>query len=172
VASERRRGTFSDVLRSVAVLAALLLGLALVGKFFTVEPDHAGSAVDPAAVVGGAAKRAGVPLWAPRSLPEGWRATAAELRGEVWHVGVVTDEDNYIGLEQAKASEREAVRQFAPESRASGQVSVAGRDWARRVEADGDTVYVRREGNATLLVIGSAPRAQIERYISSLVASS
>jgi hypothetical protein len=170
--TERRRGTFSDVLRSVAVLAALLLALVLVGKFFTVEPDHAGSSVDPNAVVGDAAERAGVPLWAPRSLPEGWRATAAELRGDVWHIGVVTQHDDYIGLEQTKASIRETVRRFAPESVAAGHIGIGGRQWGRRGESDGDTVYVRWDGSTTLLVVGSGPPAQIERYISSLVSSS
>lgn len=166
--SARKPSTFADVLRTVLVMAAVLLGIALVGRVFTIDPGPPASTLDPAQVAPRAARDAGVPLYAPRSLPAGWRATAAEMRGDVWHVGVVTVDEDYIGMEQARASSADTLRRFAKGSRADGTVRVGGDLWSRRTEADGDTVYVRRAGSTTLLVIGSAPRQQLERYLSSL----
>jgi hypothetical protein len=141
VNARRRPGTFSDVLRTVAVMAAILLLIAIIDRVFRVDPAKEASGVDPAQMAAGAAARAGVPLYAPKSLPDGWRATSAELRGEgVWHVGVVTRGNDYIGLEQAKASTGALVRQFAKGSRADGSVQISGEPWSRRTEADGDTV--------------------------------
>lgn len=166
--SSRRPSKFSDVLRSVAVLAALMLSLVVVGKIFTIDPDHAGSDVDPAAVAAQTARQVGVPLWAPPSLPNGWRATAATWRDDAWHVGVVTGGEKYIGLEQTSSSVTDALRRFSPHSRDDGSTRIGGAVWSRRAESDGDTVYVRRAGKATLVVLGSAPQTQIERYIASL----
>lgn len=165
--SARQPSTFADVLRTVLVMAAVLLGIALVGKVFTVDPGTPRSTLDPREVAPRAAREAGVPLTVPQSLPAGWRATAAERRGEVWHVGVVTADDEYIGLEQDTASQRDMLRRFAPQSRPAGEVSIGGREWDRRTEPDGDTVYLRRDGATTVLVVGSAPRRQIETYIAS-----
>lgn len=150
-------------------MAAILLLIAIIDRVFRVDPGKEASGVDPAQVASAAADQTGVALYVPKSLPDGWHATSAELRGEgVWHVGVVTSGNDYIGLEQAKASTRDLVRQFAKGSRVDGRVQIAGEPWSRRTEADGDTVYVRRAGPTALLVVGSAPRDQIERYISSL----
>lgn len=166
--SARKPSTFADVLRTVLVMAAVLLGIAAVGKAFTVDPGPPASTLDPAQVAPRAARDAGVPLYVPRSLPAGWRATAAEMRGDVWHVGVVTADEDYIGIEQAQASSADTLRRFAKGSRADGAVRVDGDLWSRRTEADGDTVFVRRAGSTTVLVIGSAPRQLVERYLSSL----
>lgn len=169
--SARKPSTFADVLRTVLVFGVVLLGIALIGKVYTVDPGEPKATVDPAGVVPGAARQAGTALWAPLTLPVGWHANAAEWRGDVWHIGVITAAGDYIGLEQAKSSTRAAVREFAGGSRAAGQVNIGGHAWSRRTEADGDTVYVRRTGETTILVIGSAPPRQIERYISSLVST-
>ncbi|HSI27080.1 MAG TPA: DUF4245 domain-containing protein [Aeromicrobium sp.] len=166
--SARKPSTFADVLRTVLVMAAVLLGIAVVGRVFTVDPGPPPSTLDPAEVAPHAARDAGVPLYAPRSLPPGWRATAAEMRGDVWHIGVVTADEDYIGMEQAQASSADTLRRFAKGSRADGDVRVGGVLWSRRTEADGDTVFLRRAGSTTLLVIGSAPRQQLESYLSSL----
>jgi hypothetical protein len=170
--SARKPSTFADVLRTVVVMAAVLLGIALVGKVFTVDPGTPESSLEPAEVAPRVAGDAGVPLYAPRALPEGWRATAAEMRGDVWHVGVVTSADDYIGLEQVQASATTTLRRFAKDSRPAGTVRIGGDVWPRRTEADGDTIYLRRAEATTLLVIGSAPRQELERYLSSLVSTS
>ena len=60
------------------------------------------------------------------------------------------------------------VDDFAPKSQATGTVQLGGNAWQLRTESDGDRIYVRDFGETSVLVIGSARRSELERYISSL----
>ena len=76
---------------------------------------------------------------------------------------MLTPDDRYIGLEQATVSAPGIVDDFAPKSRVTGTVELAGATWQVRAESDGDRVYVRDFGETSVLVIGSAKRADVER---------
>jgi len=165
----RKSGSFVDALRTIGVLGALLIASFFVGKFFTVHPDRPASVVPLDDAVTGARAIAKFDVIAPKRLPAGADATSARFTPETWHLGVLTKDNEYLGLEQAASRPATLVQDFAPKSRAVGSSRVAGRVWVTRAEPDGDRVYVRDFGKTSVLVISSASRAQTERYVSSLV---
>lgn len=152
-------------------MGALLVGVFAVGKLVTVTPDRPERQVELADAVAGARAAAKFDVIAPRGLPNGWIANSARFGPEAWHLGVLTPEDEYIGLEQSTTSAKGIVEDFAPKSRPVGEARLAGEVWQVRTEADGDRVYLRDVGETSVLVIGSASRAELERYVSSLASA-
>jgi predicted regulator of Ras-like GTPase activity (Roadblock/LC7/MglB family) len=140
----------------------------VVGQLVTVTPDRPERRIELADAVAGARAAARFDVIAPRKLPKGWVANSARFGPDAWHLGVLTPQNRYIGLEQAATSAAGVVGDFAPKSRAAGAVRLNGTVWQVRTESDGDRVYVRDVGKTSVLVIGSAPRAELERYVSSL----
>jgi hypothetical protein len=170
--STRGNPAMGDIVRSVFVIGLVLLGLYGVGQLFTSGSDKAEvKTVDYAAVVGQARPAATFPLLAPTELPPGWRATSARFQTNGWHLGVLTDDDDYVGLEQIRSSVDRAVDRFAEGSRAAGTADVDGVTWTVRKGPDGRWTYVRDEDGLTTLLNTSASRAVLERYLSSLSTS-
>ena len=158
-----------DILRSVVVLGLIVVALYGIGRFlFTQEPDDPTPSVDYATIVDQVRPVAEFEVLAPASLPEGWKANRATYDIEGWHLGVLTDDEEYIGLDQAKVSETRAVQRFAEGSKADGTAEIEGETWSVREGPNDRTTYVRRVGDATAVVIGTASRPVIERYISTL----
>jgi len=170
--SSRGNPALGDIVRSVVVISVILLGVFFIGKIMTVEPEHPTSTIDYQSALKSARPVADFDLLGPTSLPKGWRATSARYDKDSWHLGVVTDDDEYVGLEQLRASAKETIGKFADGSRADGSVTIDGTRWDRRSGPDGESTYVRRDGDMTVLVTGSTTRAEVERYVSSLSASS
>lgn len=160
------------MLRSIAVIGVIVAAVAVFTAFLRDDPPDPGAkAVDYRDIAAQAREAVGYPLLAPPSLPDGWRSNSARLdpgAPPAWHLGVVTDGGEYIGLEQQDASVREMVRQHAEGSEPQGADDVAGHRWKVRTDGDGNTTYVRHADGATVLVTGDAPSAQIESYIESL----
>jgi hypothetical protein len=168
----RGSSSFVDALRTIGVLGALLIASFFVGQIMTVKPDRPQERVALGDAVKGAKSVARFSVVAPRALPKGWVATSARFHPDSWHLGVLTIRNRYIGLEQAESTPATMIHDFAPRSRTRGTVDIAGRPWQMRTEADGDRIYVRDFGATSVLVIGSARRVELERYVASLVASS
>jgi hypothetical protein len=169
--STRGNPSMGDIVRSVVVIGLIVLGLYAFGKLFTQEPESPVDAIDYATIVEQARPVAGFDLLAPSSLPKGWKATSASLNIDWWHLGVLTKDDEYIGLEQIKGSTDRAVDRFADGSKADGKADVAGEAWSVRKGPLKRTTYVRSEGDVTTLVVGTTSRSVIEDYISSLSTS-
>jgi hypothetical protein len=160
-----------DIVRSVAVIGLIVLGLYAFGQLFTQEPESATPEVDYAQIVEQARPAVDFDLLAPASLPAGWKATTARLKPEWWHLGVLTDDEEYLGLEQVTVSVNRAIDRFAEESRADGTAEVAGETWTVRTGPDDRTSYLRRADGVTTVVVGTPSRRVIESYIASLSAS-
>ncbi|WP_332643378.1 DUF4245 domain-containing protein [Aeromicrobium sp.] len=169
--SSRGNPSMGDVVRSVAVLSALVLALWGFGQLFTKTPDSAVKPIDYVATVNSARPAAQFELLAPSSLPQGWVATSAQFTPTTWHLGVVTDDDEYVGLEQRKGDAKRLVATYAKDSKSAGSVTIDGKEWDLRKAPDGDVTYVRTVSGLTTLVTGEAPRAEVEDYVSSLSAS-
>ena len=174
--SSRGNPSMGDIARSIAVLGAIILALFALGRLFTVTPDEPTQSVDYRSAVESSRTVADFELLAPDSLPEGWRATSVRFEPDSWHLGVLTDEDDYVGLEQVTADTGRAIERFANGSRDEGTTVVEGETWSLRTGPRDDLTYVRRDsaasdGGMTIVVTGSAPRVVMERYISSLSGS-
>ena len=171
--SSRGNPSMSDIVRSVAVLGAIILALFALGRLLTVTPDEPARTVDYQSAVESSRTVAEFDVFAPRSLPEGWRATSVRFEQDSWHLGVVTADDDYVGLEQVEADPQRAVERFANGSRSYGDTVVGGETWSLRTGPGDDLTYVRRDtgpadGGMTIVVTGTAPRQVMESYISSL----
>jgi hypothetical protein len=155
----------------VVVLSLIVLALYGFGKFFTREPESPTPAVDYATVVDQVRPVADFTVLAPPSLPKGWQANRAVYDIEGWHLGVLTADEEYISLDQAEVGVDRAVTRFADGSKADGEAEIGGDTWSVRKGPEGRTTYVRREGGATAVVIGTPSRSVIEKYISTLSTS-
>ena len=88
---------------AMVVLVVLLVAWVAIQSLVKDQPDSAVRTVDYAQVVAPAREAAKFDLVAPASLPKGWRATSVTFRDTLpqhWHLGVLTDDDRYVGLEQ------------------------------------------------------------------------
>jgi len=166
----RGNPAMGDVLRSVLVLGAVVLGLWFVGQLVTVTPDKPTSDADWRTAASGVEARAGFVPLVPDELPDGWRATRAELLGDRWQMNVVTKDGEFVGLTQrpgdANALE-DLVEDRAPEAKSADDVEVDGRTW-QHFTAGEERTYARLVGKQAVVVTGTASTKQFEAYLASL----
>lgn len=172
--ADNRNASLGDMARSIFVISALLFGLAALGYWFQVKPDDKVKAVDYVTAVKAARSDASFAVLAPASLPKGWKATSVRYesgaRGQ-WHLGVMTDKGEYIGLEQSGLGTQRAIESFAPDTEAKGNATVGGEPWQLRESKRGETTLVREDGDITIIVTGTASRPVIEDYAATLSSS-
>ena len=168
--SSRGNPSLGDMIRSIVVLGLIVGALFAFGVLFRSTPDSPVEPVDYAATVAEVRDSVDYPVLAPSQLPEGWRATSARFKpGEdhAWHLGVLTDDDEYLGLEQATVAETTLIKKFAEDSTPSGKMRVNGEQWQLRDGGD-RIVAVREFDGASTLVIGSVDTQVLRSYVSSL----
>lgn len=161
------------------MVGALVVLVGLIGVWLALhaltgnDPPSPVQTVDYTRDVPTARKAAGFDLVAPPRLPSGWRATTVSftpgLRSH-WHLGVLTDQGRYVGLEQSTESVTSMVRAYVDESAARGTpLDVSGQSWSTYTDARGDLALARREGRTTTVVIGHrVPRSDLVSYTASL----
>lgn len=136
------------------------------------EPSTPVRTVDYHQTLGYAREHADFHLLAPPRLPQGWRATSVTFvpRGQQrWHLGVLTDRNQYVGLEQADRPVRGMVTEYVDPDAERGQpVTVRGRTWSTWSDAGGDHALVRRSGDTTTLVVGPVDPDVLVGYVRSL----
>jgi hypothetical protein len=157
---------------AVAVLVALVLGYVGVRSLISSPLDDERT-VDYARVVPDVRKAATLSILAPASLPKGWRATSVRFTDDPpqrWHLGVLTDQNRYVGLEQAAQPVSAMVREYVDSAASRGEpVRVGSRTWATYSDPGGDLALVRRAGQTTTLVVGhEVPRGTLARYVAVL----
>lgn len=161
----------SDILRSMVVITVIILALWGIGKFFSTDPGDPVKTIDFAQVVSQARPAADFDLAAPATLPQGWRATSARFDPNSWHLGLQTDDDEYLGVEQLKLSVDRAFDRFAEGSKSAGTTDLDGVTWTVRKGPKKYWTYARDVDGMTMLVNGTTSRAELERYIASLTTS-
>lgn len=176
-AAGRRRGGAADLVRSLAVLAVVLVGVVV---FVQAEdkPSATVQAVDytvPVTVLRGAAPW---PVLAPATPPPGW--TANHVRT---HVATASDPTSmldlgfYVKSAHAYAAVEQSdapgwlTTQLGTAARRTGTTDVGGVAWQTWTSSAGQTALVRAVGASTLVVDGkSASDAVIRRLAASLTA--
>jgi hypothetical protein len=121
--------------------------------------------------LGFAREQADFPLVAPDSLPAGWRATSAEFVPEPgrWHLGLLTDEDRYVGLEQSRRPVEKMIETYVdPEAVRGREVEVDGEPWRTWTDGAGDTALVRVEDGVTTLVVGTPELDVLVDFVETL----
>jgi hypothetical protein len=178
--------------RSFAGMVGALLVLVLgIGVFVVlrdlgrVDPGGPGRPVDYATPARFAQHAAHFELLTPPRLPDGWVATSVRFddnpEKQSWHLGVLTDKQRYIGVEQAERPVAAMVADFVDKDATDdGAVEIDGKSWTRwtdpgrdpdadpSVASEGDLALVRRSGGATTLVVGTVGEDELTAYAGSL----
>ena len=116
-------------------------------------------------------------LFAPATLPTGWRATSAGYVSGTdahWHLGLLTDSAKYVGIEESRASTEDLVEQYVDQDAVRGKdVTLGGETWQTWTDAGGDYALVRAvevggRPYESVLVGGSAAEAAIRQFAGTL----
>ncbi len=110
----------------------------------------------------------------PPSLPSGWKAIGAGVRGNGWEMDFETAAGNHISIRQQTRVLQDMVREYVDEDASDdGIVRVGGEygdEWRAFSDGQGDqAVAVMLEDNEVLLVFGTAPADELRVFASSLV---
>lgn len=120
-----------------------------------------------------AQEQAGFEILAPPELPEGWRSTSVRYTpgvDERWHLGLLTEEGRYVGVEQARSTERNMIEAHVDvEAQRGDAVTVGGERWQTWADEGGDLALVRRGEEMTTLVVGhEVPLERLVAFTASL----
>lgn len=175
--SSERAGRYqrsaAGMIGAMIVLVALVIAFVLFRDANRNDPANPVKAVDYAQAADYARGEATFDLVAPESLPDGWQATSARYvpgRNDSWHVGMLTGEGRYVGLEQSDSSVRSMVEEFVdPEAAEGDPVDVDGSPWQTWSDDGGDLALVREAGGTTTLVVGhDVPEAVLADFVGRL----
>lgn len=171
--SGRYQRSVGGMVGAMVVLVAAVVGWVGFRSVVGDDPDDPVDSVAYADDVPAARDAADFALVAPPRLPEGWRATTVRFTDrpdQHWHLGVLTDEGEYVGLEQGDDSVEDMVEQYVDADATPGDpVDVAGTPWTTYSDSGDDLALVRREGDTTTLVVGSGvPRSELVDYAATL----
>ena len=167
------------MMSGIVALAVALV--AAIGWYYVGRPDESAQPVKtvewaPWVKSGRADGR--LRLVAPEALPTGWRATSASYRSGVdprWHLGMLTDNGKYVGVEESEERASDLVEQFVDANATQGEdVQIDGNDWQTWTDGGGDYALVLTlespEGHPeSVLVGGSAPDREIRDFAATLV---
>ena len=134
-------------------------------------------AIDYSAAVQGARTDGKLTVLAPDRLPLGWKATSATYTRGVsptWHLGILTNDTKYVGVEEARESIDDLVEEHVDENAKRGvDVTIGGEKWQTWTDAEGDYAVARaldgpKGAEESVLVVGSAPEREVRRIAGSL----
>jgi hypothetical protein len=171
--SETRSGYRSSF---AGLVGALLASLAVVGVFFlgTVlnqQDDSTPPTQDYTAELAVARAEAPFRVLAPEPAPSGWRATSSEYVGagpeKSWHLGFLTDDGKYVGLEQGNAVPQAFVQDKTPADQPGPPLQIDGKHW-QTLTGDHETALVLFGQDVTTVVTGTAPESELIVFARSL----
>ena len=134
-------------------------------------------AIDYSAAVQRARTDGKLSVLAPDRLPLGWKATSATYTRGVsptWHLGMLTDDTKYVGVEEARASIDDLVEEHVDENAKRGKdVTIGGKKWQTWTDAEGDYAVARaldgpKGTKESVLVVGAAPASQVRELAGAL----
>ncbi|HEU4948559.1 MAG TPA: DUF4245 domain-containing protein [Kribbella sp.] len=111
----------------------------------------------------------------PAPMPSGWTATSVEFRAPdqrpiTWHLGVVTSEKRYVGLEQSNVTANSYQSNELGKTEADGTSSVNGVIWQRKtlLDREGEHALVLISSGVTTIVTGNAGYPALETFAATL----
>jgi hypothetical protein len=111
----------------------------------------------------------------PAPMPAGWTATSVEFRTPeqspiTWHLGIVTNEKKYVGLEQSNVTGPKFQSEELGKTTDDGTSSVEGVTWQRKVllERKNENALVLVGSGVTTIVVGNAGYPALEAFASVL----
>ncbi|MEV0797735.1 DUF4245 domain-containing protein [Kribbella sp. NPDC050281] len=111
----------------------------------------------------------------PEPMPSGWTATSVEFGTPeqapiTWHLGTVTNEKKYVGLEQSNVTGGKFQSDKLGRTSDDGTSTVGGVTWQRKVLLDRkeENALVLVGSGATTIVTGNAGYPALEAFASAL----
>jgi hypothetical protein len=160
-----------DMVRSVVLLALVVGAVVALGSLWDRDQARPVDAVDYQGQLGAARDLADYRVLAPEGLGAGWVPTSVDLQssgGTVrWHLGFLTPQQDYVGLEQADIEPDELVQRYAGGLRRAGAVQVGGESW-QLYRGSVDTALVRRQGEVATVVVGTAGSDVLRTFAAAL----
>jgi hypothetical protein len=110
-------------------------------------------------------------------LPLGWKATSATYTRGVsptWHLGTLTNDGKYVGVEEARTSIDALVEEHVDADAQRGKdVTIGSEQWQSWTDAGGDYAVARavrgpKGAEESVLVVGTAPADQVRAFAGSL----
>jgi hypothetical protein len=160
------------------MIGSLIVLLGVVAAFVVFRDVNRADPADPVQPVDFrgpaeyARSEAPFPLLAPRRLPPGWVATSVRYTAgdePAWHLGTLTDEERYVGLEQSTAPTEDLVEEYVdPDAVRRDDVELEGRTWQAWTDAGDDLALVHETPKVTTLVVGRVPQATLGEFIATL----
>jgi hypothetical protein len=154
-----------------SLLPLVVICLLIVGwQAFRQSGDEQIRTVDASSTVQATANRASYPLVVPTGLASGYRTTSAHTdagsAGEgdpvTLQIGYLTPKGEYAGFVESDDPRADALTAVLAGAREKGSVALAGGTWTRETTGRGETALVRRSGDVTLVVTGSASDGELE----------
>jgi hypothetical protein len=111
----------------------------------------------------------------PEPMPSGWTATSVEFRAPqqspvTWHLGVVTAQQKYVGLEQSNVTANAYQFDKLGKTADDGTSTVAGVAWQRKklLDRDKEQALVLIGSGATTILTGNAGYQALETFAAAL----
>jgi hypothetical protein len=111
----------------------------------------------------------------PEPMPSGWQATSVEFLAPeqapmTWHLGVVTDQKKYVGLEQSNVIRPQFQSDKLGRTSDDGTATVGNVVWQRKILLDrkGENALVLAGSGVTTIVTGNAGYPALEAFASTL----
>jgi len=161
-----------DMLRSMLVLVLIVGALWAVNSLlFSQDSSTPVRAVSYRGQLADARQMADYQVLGPAGLGASWVPTSVDLRRSGpsvrWHLGFLTPNREYVGLEQGDRAPRRIVRRYVAGLQPSGALTIAGSPWQLYRGAT-DTALVRQDGGAVTVVVGTAPTGDLVGFARSL----
>ncbi len=169
-----RRGyqtSFAGMIGAMLVLLAVVAAFVVFRDTLREPPPSPVRAVEYLQPAEYARDQAAFDLLAPRDLPDGWIVTSVRWTADTqaWHLGLLTDEGRYVGLEQADELVSTMVREYVDEDAVQGgDVDIDGVGWQFWTDEGGDTALVRETPKVTTLVVSTAGLGTLEEFVRTL----
>ncbi len=153
----------------LVVLVGGFVGVQALGRDHDVEPART---VDYRPVADQARTAGTLFVFTPDPMPEGWRATSVSYapgRAPTWHLGMLTDQGSYVGIEESLATEQDVVEKFVdPDAERGDKVRLRGLTWRVWTDSGGDYALVLSTRKQTVLVGGSAGEKDVRALVGRL----
>ncbi len=167
----RYQRSFSGMVGALLVLMLVIAGYV---AFRAVNRNDVADPVTPVDWRGPATyarEQATFTVRTPTELPDGWIASSARWTGgrdPHWHLGLLTGQRQYVGLEQEDRSVDDMVAEYVDPDAAQGEdVQIDGETWQSWFDEE-DQALVLEGDDVTTLVVGTVPRDQVEDFVRSL----
>lgn len=175
-ASHYAKGTVANMVRSMAVILAIVLAFYFVaGRSNSQTPES----VDVPGTAQHHAQQAGHPFAYPEDLPEGWIATTVRYEKSTgdamtWNAGYTTPDEEHVSIRQTVDASDEWVNVQTNNGTPDGTLTTKdGEDWVKR-DSDGKVqrslvLEPERKGELTTVVTGTGSWKQLEGFADRLV---